>query len=204
MKTRVCVVGELMTNCILVKNEDTGEILITDPGDHAPRIVRAAREMGGKPAAILLTHAHSDHIGAVEELRRIYEGIPVYIGEDDTKLLADGSLNNPFGESIGITADHTVADGQVLELAGLTMKVLHTPGHTKGSVCYYFEKEKVLLAGDTLFFRSYGRTDLPTGCAEDMYGSLERLLTELPGDVLVIPGHGRKTTIGSERMVEGF
>ncbi|MDO4803622.1 MAG: MBL fold metallo-hydrolase [Lachnospiraceae bacterium] len=204
MKIRICVVGELMTNCILIQNEETGEILITDPGDNAGRIVKAVKDAGGKPVAILLTHAHNDHTGAVEELRRIYDGIPVYIGEHETDLLSDGERSNPFGESTGITADVTVQEGQVLELAGLSMKVLHTPGHTAGSVCYYFEKEKVLIAGDTLFFRGYGRTDLDTGSPEEMDKSLERLFTELLGDVVVFPGHGRKTTIGSERTVYGF
>ena len=120
-------------------------------------------------------------------------------------------------EGIGLLANLVVAhpidaceevdvlsDGQILELAGLTMKVIHTPGHTAGSVCYYFEQEKILVAGDTLFFRSYGRTDLATGSDRDMFDSLAKLLTGLPEDVQVLPGHGRTTTIGYEKAVKGF
>jgi glyoxylase-like metal-dependent hydrolase (beta-lactamase superfamily II) len=159
---------------------------------------------GLRPVAILLTHAHNDHFDGVDGLRKRYGDLPVYIGELETDLLADGTLNNPFGDSEGLTADHTVRDGQILELAGLTLKVIHTPGHTAGSVCYYFEQEKILVAGDTLFFRSYGRTDLATGSDQDMFDSLAKLLTGLPEDVQVLPGHGRTTTIGYEKAVKGF
>ena len=204
MNIYLCVVGQLMTNCFLVENEETKEVLIVDPGDGAGKISKTIREKGDRPVAILLTHAHFDHIGAVEELRRRFEGIPVYIGEHETELLKDGSLNNPFGSSEGITPDYCVKDGEVLQLGGMTMKVLHTPGHTAGSVCYYFEEEKILLAGDTLFFRNYGRTDFETGSEEDMIRSLRRLLTELPEDVQVLPGHDRMTNIGYEKAVKGF
>ncbi len=204
MKIIICVVGPLMTNCYLIENEMTKEALIVDPGGNASRIAKTVTSRELVPVAILLTHAHNDHFDAVEDLRKMYKDIPVYIGEYETELLADGTLNNPFGASVGLTADYTVKDGQIIELAGLTMKVIHTPGHTAGSVCYYFENEKVLVAGDTLFFQSYGRTDLNTGSDEEMFQSLERLLTTLPEDVLVLPGHGRKTTIGYEKAVEGF
>lgn len=203
MTIYVCVVGELMTNCYLIVNEETKETLIVDPGGSASKIAGAVKQKDLKPVAILLTHAHNDHFGAVENLKKRYE-IPMYIGELETKLLADGTLNNPFGDSVGLVPDHTVKDGQILELAGLKMRVIHTPGHTSGSVCYYFEEEKILVAGDTLFFQSYGRTDLATGSDEAMFRTLEMLLTELPEDVQVLPGHGRTTNIGYEKAVKGF
>ena len=203
MKIYVCVVGELMTNCYIIENEETKEVLIVDPGDNASSIIESIEGREEKPVAILLTHAHSDHIMAVPELRKKYD-LPVYIGEIETALLEDGARNNPFGSSEGMKADHTVKDGDELTLAGLTMKVIHTPGHTAGSVCYYFEKEKVLAAGDTLFYHSYGRTDLPTGSGKAMFFTLKKLLNELPGDVEVLPGHGRGTTIGYEKKVKKF
>lgn len=204
MNIYVCIVGELMTNCYLIENEKTHETVIVDPGASAHKIAGTLMNKGLHPVAILLTHAHNDHFDGVEGLRERYGELPVYIGELETDLLADGTLNNPFGDSEGLTADHTVSDGQILELAGLTMKVIHTPGHTAGSVCYYFEQDKILVAGDTLFFRSYGRTDLATGSDRDMFDSLAKLLTGLPEDVQVLPGHGRTTTIGYEKAVKGF
>ena len=182
----------------------THETLVVDPGASAHKIAGTLMNKGLRPVAILLTHAHNDHFDGVDGLRKRYSDLPVYIGELETDLLADGTLNNPFGDSEGLTADHTVRDGQILELAGLTLKVIHTPGHTAGSVCYYFEQEKILVAGDTLFFRSYGRTDLATGSDQDMFDSLAKLLIGLPEDVQVLPGHGRTTTIGYERAVKGF
>ena len=204
MNIYVNVVGELMTNCYIIENEETKEVLIVDPGDDASGIAESIEERGEKPVAILLTHAHSDHIMAVPSLREIYSGLPVYIGEIEVPLLADGERNNPFGTSEGMTADHTVKEGDILDLAGFAIKVLHTPGHTAGSVCYYFEEEKVLAAGDTLFYHSYGRTDLPTGSGKAMFFTLKRLIHELPEDVQVLPGHGRATTIGFEKKVKKF
>ena len=201
MELGFCRVGPLMTNCYML--HDDKRCLIVDPGDDAPGIVESIEARGEKPVAILLTHAHSDHILAVPELRAKYD-IPVYIGEIETALLEDGTRNNPFGSSEGMKADRTVKEGDVLTLAGLTFKVIHTPGHTAGSVCYYFEKEKILAAGDTLFYQSYGRTDLPTGSDKAMFFTLRRLLSELPGDVEVLPGHGRGTTIGYEKKVKKF
>ena len=173
MNIYVCVVGELMTNCYLIENEKTHETLVVDPGASAHKIAGTLMNKGLRPVAILLTHAHNDHFDGVDGLRKRYSDLPVYIGELETDLLADGTLNNP-------------------------------PGHTAGSVCYYFEQEKILVAGDTLFFRSYGRTDLATGSDQDMFDSLAKLLTGLPEDVQVLPGHGRTTTIGYEKAVKGF
>ena len=135
----------------------------------------------------------------------MYPGIPVYACLDEKAVLTDPHLNASFmGKFEPVAADVWVKEGDELDLAGLHCKVLQTPGHTIGSICYYFEEDKVLVAGDTLFFTGFGRTDLPTGSAAQLKKSLERLLLTLPEDVIVLPGHGRTTTIGFEKSVEGL
>lgn len=205
MKIYALEVGIICTNCYLILNEESHDMIIVDPGGSTDEIIDKIRELGGKPVAILLTHGHYDHILAVNGLRDAYPEIEVYIGEKDAAMLKDDKLNcYCYGKKIIVEPDHLVSEGTVLELAGLSCVVMHTPGHTAGSVCYYYEEQGVLFAGDTLFFRSYGRTDLPTGNDRDMVTSLTRLLTELPDDVTVLCGHNRSTTIGYEKKVKGF
>lgn len=205
MKIYAIQVGEIYTNCYLILNEDTREIIIVDPGDDAERISEKIRELEGRPVAVFLTHGHYDHILAVNDLREAYPAIEVYIGEKDAAMLKDDSLNcTCYGTRILVEPDHLVREGTVIDLAGFHCTVMHTPGHTAGSVCYYYEDQHVLFAGDTLFYRSYGRTDLPTGSNREMVTSLVRLLTELPEDVTVLCGHDRSTTIGYEKKVKGL
>lgn len=205
MKIYAIQVGEIYTNCYLILNEDTREIIIVDPGDDAERISEKIRELEGRPVAVFLTHGHYDHILAVNDLREAYPAIEVYIGEKDAAMLKDDSLNcTCYGTRILVEPDHLVREGTVIDLAGFHCTVMHTPGHTVGSVCYYYEDQHVLFAGDTLFYRSYGRTDLPTGSNREMVTSLVRLLTELPEDVTVLCGHDRSTTIGYEKKVKGL
>ena len=205
MKIYAIQVGEIYTNCYLILNEDTREIIIVDPGDDAERISEKIRELEGRPVAVFLTHGHYDHILAVNDLREAYPAIEVYIGEKDAAMLKDDSLNcTCYGTRIIVEPDHLVREGTVIDLAGFHCTVMHTPGHTAGSVCYYYEDQHVLFAGDTLFYRSYGRTDLPTGNNREMVTSLVRLLTELPEDVTVLCGHDRSTTIGYEKKVKGL
>lgn len=205
MKIYAIQVGEIYTNCYLILNEDTREIIIVDPGDDAERISEKIRELEGRPVAVFLTHGHYDHILAVNDLREAYPAIEVYIGEKDAAMLKDDSLNcTCYGTRIIVEPDHLVREGTVIDLAGFHCTVMHTPGHTAGSVCYYYEDQHVLFAGDTLFYRSYGRTDLPTGSNREMVTSLVRLLTELPEDVTVLCGHDRSTTIGYEKKVKGL
>ena len=199
------MVGEIETNCYLLHAEGAKEALIVDPGDEARRIRKKIETEGLVPVAILLTHGHFDHTLAVGTLRKMYPGIPVYACLDEKAVLTDPHLNASFmGKFEPVDADIWVKEGDELDLAGLHCKVLHTPGHTIGSICYYFEEDKVLVAGDTLFFTGFGRTDLPTGSAAQLKKSLERLLLTLPEDVIVLPGHGRTTTIGFEKSVEGL
>lgn len=205
MKIYAIQVGEIYTNCYLILNEDTREVIIVDPGDDAERISEKIRELEGRPVAVFLTHGHYDHILAVNDLREAYPAIEVYIGEKDAAMLKDDSLNcTCYGTRILVEPDHLVREGTVIDLAGFHCTVMHTPGHTAGSVCYYYEDQHVLFAGDTLFYRSYGRTDLPTGSNREMVTSLVRLLTELPEDVTVLCGHDRSTTIGYEKKVKGL
>lgn len=189
-------VGELAANCYVLSLAERDDAIVIDPGAEEPAVRLALGER--KIAAILLTHGHYDHIGAVAALRA--DGAKVYIGADDAKALTNPaySLAALFGGSPSQgEADETLSDGQLLELAGISLRVLHTPGHTKGGCCFLTD-EKSLFAGDTMFRRSYGRTDLPGGDDREMALSLARLRA-LDAETRVYPGHGAPTTIGEER-----
>lgn len=194
-------VGAYAVNCTILTIDD--KTLIVDPGSEALLIAAELRKHNLTPAAILLTHAHFDHIGAVNELQRRYPKLPVYIGKNDIPV-----LTHPFNQApeyppitkpenlFGITEGDTIAClGEI--------KILETPGHTPGGVCYYLPSEKLLLSGDTLFAGSIGRTDFPGGDMATMMTSLEKLKA-LPDETTVIPGHGPLTTIGEERFANPF
>lgn len=201
-KLESLVLGAIGTNVYFLKNEESSQILIVDPADGADEIEAEVSAMDGQPAAILLTHGHHDHIGAADEIRQYYK-IPVYCDAAEEDLLADPYKNlsgSWTGKGITLTADQTAVDGQELDLAGFRFKVLHTPGHTMGSCCYYFPQEKLLFSGDTLFRMSYGRTDLPTGSESAIEESVRRILTEIPSDVRVLPGHMGETKIAVEKV----
>jgi len=160
-----------------------------------------AVSLGLKPEAILLTHGHFDHIMAAKELKETWN-VPIYACEKEIDVLTDGQKSlvaGYFREPYTITPDVTVKEGDELSIAGFTWKVFETPGHTIGSCCYYIEKESVLFSGDTLFAGSYGRTDFPTGSGRQIAESVRRLLSTLPDDTMVYPGHMDTTTIGFEK-----
>ncbi len=198
-------VGQIMTNCYLVSNEETKELVIIDPGDQADLLARKIDESGAKPMAILLTHGHFDHVLAVNELAEQYQ-IPVYAHENEKKQLHSTAVEffPHLGRSGEIRVDHFISGEPLLKLAGFEIKVLMTPGHTQGGVCYYFEKEGLLFSGDTLFFGSIGRTDFPGGSYKDLIQSVETKLFPLPEDVVVYPGHNNATSIGFEKQNNPF
>ena len=194
------VVGPIGTNAYLLINTKSGEALIADPGDEAGRIMAALKRENASPVAILLTHGHFDHICADDALRAHY-GIPVYCLDKEAALMEDPRANGSalWDGPVTLTPDRTFFPEQKAELAGLTFQVMHTPGHTAGSCCYYFPEQKILLSGGTLFHGSYGRTDLETGSDTDIVRSVRRLLKDLPEDTTVCPGHMDLTFIAFER-----
>lgn len=201
------VLGMMQTNCYLARNKETGRLLIVDPADEPQRVVRKIDDACSRPEAILLTHGHFDHIGAVDALREHY-GIPVYALEKEQEILEDPvkNLSGMFGGGNGfcVKADHFLKDGQVLTLAGVEIHVIHTPGHTVGGACYYVPEENVLFSGDTLFRCSVGRSDFPTGSMRQLHDSIHEKLFVLPEDTVVLPGHDAATDIGYEKRFNPY
>ena len=202
---RMMVLGPVQTNCFFLINEDTKEVLIIDPADRAQKIIEWINSEGLKPVAILLTHGHFDHIMGMAGVKNEYH-IPVYASKDEVEVLANPQLkvSTMMGAYISLTADELFADGDVLELAGMKLKVISTPGHTIGSVCFYMEEEKVLISGDTLFEASVGRSDFPTGSSRQLIESIKTRLFVLPDDTDVFPGHGGTTSIAYEKAHNPF
>lgn len=200
LKLYKTVLGMVGTNVYYLKNEETSETIIVDPADNAQEIIANIDDIGGKPVAIYLTHGHYDHILAAKEVKEKYN-IPVIAHEEEKKVLENGRYNMSafYGIDCTITPDQLVKDGDELDYAGFPCKVLHTPGHTWGSCCYYFPEQKLLLSGDTLFQFSYGRTDFETSNGADMQKSIKRLLSEIPDDVTACPGHMGYTSIEAEK-----
>ncbi len=200
LQTENLVLGMMSTNCYLLKNRESGTALIVDPAEQADRIADTLTGMEAKPEAILLTHGHFDHIGAAEKLRERYQ-IPILAHKREREVLENPDLNLTkwYGAGYTLTADRYLRDGEVLELAGFEIKVLHTPGHTIGSVSYYLPEEAALFSGDTLFCGSFGRTDFPTGNEEQLVSSLREKLFTLPDETDVFPGHEGSTTIYYEK-----
>ncbi len=205
MKVGQCRVGMVRTNCYGLLNTKTNEMILVDPGDSPDAIASMAEQMGGQPVAIFLTHGHYDHILAVEAVKEKYQ-IPVYACRKEEELLKDPQLNLTamIHRPMSIRPDEMVEDLEEFTVAGFQIQAIHTPGHTQGSVCYHFPKEKLLVSGDTLFCGSVGRTDLPTGSGAQIVESLHRLLEMLSEDTDVLPGHESATTIGYEKRYNPF
>ncbi len=201
LKLKWLVVSICATNCYICYNDETKKGFILDPGDSPERIKAKVAELSVEPESIVLTHGHFDHMGAAGVLRDFYQ-IPIIAYEGEQALLSDpeANLSLAFGESpVTLKADQYVKDGEELLLAGFKARVIHTPGHTRGSVCYYFESEKLLLSGDTLFCGSLGRTDFPGGSTRDILFSIIKKLFALPEETAVYAGHNEPTTIGDEK-----
>jgi glyoxylase-like metal-dependent hydrolase (beta-lactamase superfamily II) len=206
MDVRTHTVGPVQENCHIARLEGSSEAIVVDPGDEAPVLVRALAELRLDVAAILLTHTHFDHIGAVAPLAR-ETGAEVWCPELEVPVLADIMRYVPwpgFGPYESYDADHTVAGGERLELAGMEIDVLFTPGHSPGHVTYSIPAEQAIFSGDVLFAGSIGRTDLPGGDMATLMRTLGMLVETLPDETVVYPGHMGNTTIGRERAGNPF
>ena len=197
--------GSVGTNCYFLINTQTQETVIIDPADDAPMLSAKLKEKNLKPAAILLTHGHYDHIMAVEELRKEY-GIPVIAHEEEKQILENpkGNLSTMIGMPFTVKADRFVKDEELLVTAGFSIRVLHTPGHTIGGCCYYLADENLLFSGDTLFWELVGRTDFPTGSMSALVRSIKEKLMVLPESTRVYPGHMGSTSIENEKQNNPF
>jgi len=200
MKKKILPLGAIAANCIVLWNDDSNICWIVDPGQDAADLISFIEEHGLKPSAIVLTHGHFDHIGAVPGLLEKWPALSVHLGSGDEPML--GHPQNAWPPDYPLapkpaTLVTDLTEGSVLSAGGISAKILSTPGHTPGSVCLYFEEERLLITGDTLFAGSCGRTDFPGGSMPQMKASLKRLAS-LPPDVTVIAGHGAPTTIGHE------
>lgn len=199
-------VGMVQENCFVVRQGDSKRTLIIDPGDEKDRILRPVRELGLEVEAILLTHCHFDHVGAVAPVAE-ETGAPVYVSEIEKPILADIMTYVPwegFGPFESYEADHTLKGGERLELAGFEIDVLFTPGHSPGHLTFSIPSEQAIFSGDVLFQGSVGRTDLPGGDWETLIGSISQLANSLPDETTVYPGHMGVTTIGAEKATNPF
>ena len=199
-------VGEVQENCFIARPDDGQHAVIVDPGEEAPRLLAALEEWGVELDAILLTHTHFDHVGAVAPIARA-TGAPVYCPELEVPVLQDINAFIPwpgFGPYESWDPEHTVAGGETLELAGLTLDVVFTPGHSPGHVTYAVRGEPALFSGDVLFRDSVGRIDFPGGDGPTLMRSIATLLERFDDDTVVYPGHMGITTLGRERRSNPF
>ncbi len=206
MEVRSLTVGQVAENSYIFRRDGSDKGLIIDPGEEAPRLLAAIDELGIKLEAILLTHCHFDHIGAVTPVAEA-TGAPVYCPKLEVPLLADIMAYVPwpgFGPYESYDADETVAGGEKLELAGFEIDVIFTPGHSPGHVTYAIADEDALFSGDVLFAGSVGRTDLPGGDWPTLERSIQSLLDGHPDETVVYPGHMGLTKIGAERAQNPF
>ena len=205
MRIKKFVIGMIGTNCYVVSNENTKECFIVDPAVCDKNVISYIETEGLSLKAILLTHGHFDHILAAEAIRDRYQ-IPIYACQKEEKTLQDPKINLTayHMDSYTLKADVYLTDLQVVELAGFSVQMIETPGHTVGSCCYYLKDEGVLFSGDTVFCGSVGRTDFPEGSTAAIVESLHRLLDALPDDTEVYPGHDASTTIGYEKRYNPF
>ena len=206
MDVRMFTVGQIAENCFLFRLDGSDRAVIVDPGDEAERILAAADELGVSIEAILLTHTHFDHIGAVAPIAKA-TGAPVWCPEIETPVLADINSFVPwpgFGPYESYEADHTVTGGEKLELAGMEIEVIFTPGHSPGHVTYWIPGESAIFSGDVLFQGSIGRTDLPGGDGPTLLESIRKLEETLPPETRVYPGHMGITSLGAEQATNPF
>ncbi|MGA2195949.1 MAG: MBL fold metallo-hydrolase [Bryobacteraceae bacterium] len=202
----VLPVGMLQCNCSIFGDEQTREALVVDPGDETGRILQVLKRHGLTVKGIVITHAHIDHIGGAQKLKKA-TGAPVYMNPNDAELqkmmeVQAGWLGIETPDAVEI--DSPAMDGGTLVVGATEFHVLHTPGHTQGSISLWIPSESKLVAGDTLFRDSIGRTDLPGGDSQQILRSIHEKLLPLPEETVVFPGHGESTTIGREKEFNYF
>ena len=199
-------VGPLRCNCSIIGDETTREAMVIDPGDEIEDVLALVRKHKLHVKQIVITHAHIDHVGGATKLRAA-TGAPILLNQNDYALLKMLDVQAAW---IGMPApgevkiDRSVTTGESVSAGSHTAHILHTPGHTEGSICLYFEADRKLIAGDTLFAGSIGRTDLPGGDTHKIMRSLHNTVLALPDDTVVVPGHGELTSIGKERETNPF
>jgi glyoxylase-like metal-dependent hydrolase (beta-lactamase superfamily II) len=199
-------VGPLQCNCSVIGDETTREGMVIDPGDDVEEVFALVDKHHLQVKQIVITHAHIDHVGGAMKLRAA-TGAPIVLNQNDHALLKMLGLQAAW---IGVPdpgkveIDHSIGQADTIKAGPLTGEVIHTPGHTEGSICVYFRMQNKLIAGDTLFAGSIGRTDLPGGSMEKIIRSLHGKVLELPDETIVVPGHGPLTTIGEERQTNPF
>lgn len=199
MEWKQLPLGPLQTNCYILTKENS--CLIIDPGNESEKIIQYIEQLKVKPEAILLTHAHYDHIGAVDAIRDHYH-LEVYIHEQERDWLSNPNLNS--GQLTVQPAEHLFTEDGMQEIGSFTFQLLHTPGHSPGGVSFYFAEIGVVFTGDALFQMSIGRTDLRMGNHQQLLENIHKKLLTLPDDTIVLPGHGPATTIANEKRSNPF
>src|SRR5438309_1162051 len=203
---KIFSVGPLQCNCSVIGDEQTHEAMVIDPGDNIDHILEILKQEKLVLKQIVVTHAHIDHVGGAMKLKAA-TGAPILMNQDDHALL---KLLDVQAAWIGmrppgaVVVDENIADGRVLKIGAIPATVIHTPGHTEGSICLYMPEQQTLIAGDTLFAGSIGRTDLPGGSFDKIIRSIHTRVLALPDETTVIPGHGPSTSIGQERESNPF
>lgn len=200
------VLGMVGTNCYIIVNETSKQCIVVDPADDAEAIYGVVLRSECKLEGILLTHGHFDHMLAADELRE-KSGAKIYAGKEEIDVLSNATYNLSGvmgGFATTLSADVYLEDGQEFMIAGIKMTAIHTPGHTKGSMCYYIPEHNTLISGDTLFAESVGRTDFPTGSMSQIVNSIKTKLFVLPDDTKVLPGHGDETSISYEKRYNPY
>ena len=199
--------GAYQTNCYILSTRD--QALIVDPGDEAQKIIAYLAGGGLKPVAILITHGHLDHIGALKEVQEKY-GIPVYAHQDETEYFTNSKYNFSWKsgrtpiEFTDLSMFNFIEEDGIIQLLDQKIDVRHVPGHSSGSIAFYFKENGIVIVGDALFKGSIGRTDLPNGNHEQLIKNIETKLFTLPDSTIVYPGHGPATTIGDEKRMNPF